>query len=158
MTMDVLTAAFNVGHDYKGGVLALAPEMGKNPNTLNAELSGVGTAKFGLRDAVKMTLRTSDYRILDAFNLACGRMSLPLPEMLDIETDDCMRALAKASKEFSELCTEVLQSLGDDGKINDNERDRIQREGGHTLATINALMTAVAAAHAAGKPAHLRVA
>lgn len=158
MTMDVLTAAFNVGHDFDGGVVALAPKIGKNHNSLGAELRRDGSAKFGLQDAVKMTLASKDYRILDAFNASCGRMSMPLPEMLDLDNDDCVVALAKASREFSELCAEVLQSLSDDGAINDNERARIQKEGGQTLATINALMTAVAARNLSSKPAHLRVA
>lgn len=138
MTMDVLNAAFNVGHDFKGGVVALAPQIGKNDNSLNAELAQVGNAKLGLHTAVKMTLATGDYRILDAFNVTCGRMSFPLPDMLGLESKDCLQALATASREFSELCTEVLQSLADDGKINDNERERIQKEGGHTVSTIGA--------------------
>lgn len=158
MTMDVLTAAFNVGHDFKGGVVALAPQIGKNDSTLNAELAQVGNAKLGLHTAVKMTLASGDLRILDAFNLACGRMSFPLPEMLDLESKDCIQALATASREFSELCTEVLQSITDDGKINDNERERIHKEGGHTVSRIGSLMAAVDANHAASKPAHLRAA
>ena len=46
--MDVLAAAFNVGHDYEGGVVALAPQIGKNPTTLNQELGRIGSAKLGL--------------------------------------------------------------------------------------------------------------
>lgn len=158
MTMDVLTAARNVGADFNGGVVALAPLIGKNHNSLSAELRKEGSAKFGLADAVKMTLETRDYRILDAFNMACGRMSIPLPELAGLESDDCVVALAKASREFSQLCSEVLESLGDDGVISDNERARIQREGGEALTTINALMAAVAARNAAGKPVQLRAA
>lgn len=158
MTMDVLTAAFNVGHDFKGGASGLAELIGKNGSTFNAELAQVGNAKLGLHTAVKMTLRSGDYRILDAFNLACGRQSFPLPEMLELESKDCLEALAKASREFSELCTEVLQSLTNDGKINDNERERIHLEGGHALRTIGSLMASVDANHAASKPAHLKAA
>ena len=158
MSMDVMTAAFNVGHDYNGGAAKLAEDIGKNPNSFNAELAGTGTAKLGLRDALKMTLRTRDYRILDAFNLACGRNSVPLPDVEGLETEDCLAALAKASREFSELCAEVLNSLGDDGKINDNERNRIQREGGQALATINLVMRAVDVRAEASKPALQRVA
>lgn len=149
--MDVKTAAFNVAHDFEGGVVALAPLIGKNPNSLNQEVAGIGTAKLGLRDAVKMTIVSGDYRILDAFNAQCGRMSLPLPSMLDLESDDCMRALAQTSREFSELCTEVCSSLSD-GVVSDNELARIHREGGHLVATLQGLLAAVAARNKAGKP------
>ena len=154
--MDVKTAAFNVGHDFPGGVVALAPLIGKNASTLNQELGGVGTAKLGLADAVKMTLQAHDYRILDAFNMQCGRMSIPLPEMLDLENDDCMRALAGASKEFGELCSEVCSSLAD-GKISDNELARIQREAADMVARLNGLVVAVSARNKAGKPVDLNV-
>lgn len=149
--MDVKTAAFNVGHDFEGGVVALGPLIGKNATTLNQELSGTGSAKLGLSDAVKMTIRTRDYRILDAFNLQCGRMSVPLPEMLDLESDDCMRALAETSREFGELCTEVCSSLVD-GSVSDNEFSRIQREAGDMIARLNGLVAAVASRNQAGKP------
>lgn len=149
--MDANTAAFNVGHDYPGGVVALAPMIGKNPNSLNQELAGIGTAKLGLRDAVKMTIVTRDFRVLDAFAVQCGRMTIPLPEMLDLESDDCMQALGQTSREFSEMCAEVCGSLSD-GSISDNELARIQREGGHLVATIQSLLAAVTARNRAGKP------
>lgn len=152
--MDVRTAAFNVGHDFPGGVVALAPLIGKNASTLNQELAGLGTAKLGLADAVKLTLQARDYRVLDAFNLQCGRMSIPLPEMLDLESDDCMRALAEASREFGELCTEVCGSLSD-GRVSDNEMVRIQREAGDMVARLNGLVAAVSARNKAGKPVDL---
>lgn len=149
--MDVKAAAFNVGHDFPGGVIALAPQIGKNANTLNQELAGIGTAKFGLADAVKMTIVTHDYRVLDAFAAQCGRMTLPLPEMVDIESDDCMHALGETAREFSELCTEVCTSLSD-GQISDNEQQRIQREGGHLVAKLQVLLNAVTARNRSGKP------
>jgi hypothetical protein len=149
--MDVLTAAFNVGHDFEGGVVALAPLIGKNPNSLNQELAGNGTAKLGLLDAVKMTVRSRDYRILDAFGVQCGRMTIPLPEMLDLEGDDCMRALAETSREFAELCAEVCRSLADD-TVSDNELRRVERETGQLIATLNSLLATMVARNAASKP------
>ena len=153
MAMDVKVAAFNVAHDFDGGVVALAPQIGKNHNTLNAEVAGIGTAKLGLFDAVKMTLRTRDFRILDAFNEVCGRMSIPLPEMLDIEGDDCMRALAESTREYSELVALTCSSLTDDGCVSDNELLRLQTEAGHAIRSISALLAAAAKRNQAGKPA-----
>ena len=153
--MDVTTAAFNVAHDFNGGVVALAPKIGKNPNTLNQEVAGIGTAKLGLRDAVKMTIQAGDYRILDAFAMQCGRMTMPLPEMLHLDGDDCMIALGRASREFAELCGEICGSLND-GRVTDNEHDRIQREGSQLVSAISSLLAVVAARNLAGKPAAVR--
>jgi|APFEC2959095171_1045051.scaffolds.fasta_scaffold05167_2 hypothetical protein len=153
MAMDVKTAAFNVGHDFEGGVVALAPSIGKNANTLNAELAGIGSAKLGLADAVKMTVRAKDYRILDAFATVCGRMCIPLPEMLDVEGDDCMRALADSSREYSELVAATCASLADDGQFSANELLQLQTEAGQAIAAINALVAAATRRHQSGKPA-----
>lgn len=158
MNMDVLTAAKNVGSDYHGGVVALAPQIGKNHNSLGAELRGDGTAKLGLLDAVKMSIEARDYRILDAFALACGRRCLPLPSTNGASTRDCIEAMGKAAREFSELCAEVLQAHSNDGKFSDNERERIQIEGGHVFTAIGDLLGAVEASNEAGKPPHLRAA
>ncbi|WP_249938093.1 phage regulatory CII family protein [Variovorax sp. 3P27G3] len=152
MAMDVKVAAFNVAHDFEGGVVALAPQIGKNHNTLNAEVAGVGSAKLGLLDAVKMTLRSRDFRILDAFNAVCGRMSIPLPEMLDVEGDDCMRALADSTREYSELVAATCSSLADDGCVSDNELLQLQTEAGQVIQSINALMVAAAKRNQQGKP------
>lgn len=151
MAMDVKVAAFNVAHDFEGGVVALAPQIGKNHNTLNAEVAGIGTAKLGLLDAVKMTLRARDFRILDAFNAVCGRMSIPLPEGLDIEGNDCMRALAEASREYSDLVAKTCSSLVDDGMVSDNELVSIQTEAGHAISAINGLVAAAVKLNQAGQ-------
>jgi hypothetical protein len=152
MAMDVKVAAFNVAHDFEGGVVALAPQIGKNHNSLNAEVAGIGSAKLGLLDAVKMTLRAKDFRILDAFNAVCGRMSIPLPEMLDVEGDDCMRALAESTREYSELVSTTCSSLADDGWVSDNELIKLQTEAGQAISSINALLAAAAKRNQAGKP------
>lgn len=153
MAMDVKVAAFNVAHDFEGGVVALAPQIGKNHNTLNAEVAGIGSAKLGLFDAVKMTLRAKDFRILDAFNAVCGRMSIPLPEMLDVEGDDCMRALAESTREYSELVSLTCSSLADDGAVSDNELQKLQTEAGQAIKAINTLMAAATKRNQLGKPA-----
>ncbi|MNY66167.1 hypothetical protein D3C86_2035470 [compost metagenome] len=66
--------------------------------------------------------------------------------------------MGKAAREFSELCAEVLQAHSNDGKFSDNERERIQIEGGHVFTAIGDLLGAVEASNEAGKPPHLRAA
>ena len=77
--MNVIDAAYGVVHDYPGGSDSLAPRLGKASVTLSHEVARVGTAKLGLDTAVKVSVLTGDFRILDAFALQCGRMVLPLP-------------------------------------------------------------------------------
>lgn len=150
--MDLLTAAFNVGHDFKGGARALAPQIGKNPNTLTSELSGVGTAKLGLQESLKMTLYTRDFRILDAFAAECGRGTFPLPDSLEPgEISSSLNALAGASHEFAMLCNTVCGSLSDN-KVTDNELNAIESAMGHLIAAGQVVLSAVTACNLAGKP------
>ncbi len=56
--------------------------MGKAATTLAHEVNRTGTAKLGLETAVAISVMSQDLRILDAFAAQCGRMTLPLPEVL----------------------------------------------------------------------------
>lgn len=149
--MDLRDVAANVVHDYPGGSPSLAPRIGKNATTLAHELNGTGAAKLGLLDAEKITLRTGDLRILEAFALNCGLMLVPLPDDMGESTDDCMARLAATAREFGELCTEVSTDLAD-GHISDNELARIDRECGELMASLRPLREAVARRNQAGKP------
>lgn len=149
--MNVIDAAYNVVHEYKGGAESLAPRLsGKSATTLSHEVAKVGTAKFGLETAVAVTMLTGDMRILEAFAVQCGRMTLPLPELLTSMGDDCLGRLGDVLRESGQLVAEVSGGLGD-GVITDNEADRIERECGHLIATASALMAAVRARNWAGK-------
>lgn len=155
--MDVMHAAFNVGEDYRpGGARGLANALGENPNTFSHALTGTAGAKLGLKTAVKMTRLTGDLRILLAFAAECGQMCVPLPQALDLEGSDCMRALAQTSKEFNDVVSEVCTALSDDGRVSANELERIDREGGELLAQLQRLLATVRARHLAGQPAALR--
>lgn len=148
--MDLRDVAANVVHDYPGGAPSLAPRIGKNATTLAHEVHGTGAAKLGLLDAEKITLRTGDMRILEAFALNCGQMLVPLHQG-DATGDDCMLKLAATAREFGDLCTEVAADLAD-GVISDNELARIDRECGELMASLRTLREALARRNQAGKP------
>lgn len=148
--MDLRDVAANVVHDYPGGAPSLAPRIGKNATTLAHEVHGTGAAKLGLLDAEKITLRTGDLRILEAFALNCGQMLVPLHQV-DSTGDDCMIKLAATAREFGDLCTEVAADLAD-GVISDNELARIDRECGELMASLRTLREALARRNQAGKP------
>lgn len=153
--MDLRDVAANVVHDYPGGAPSLAPRIGKNATTLAHEVHGTGAAKLGLLDAEKITIRTGDMRILEAFALNCGHMLIQLPKVFEGEPRECMGHLAVTAREFGDLCTEVANSLAD-GVISDNELARVDRECGELMASLRTLRDALAQHCAAGKPNDLK--
>lgn len=148
--MNVLDAAYNVVHDQPGGASPLSVRLGKGQHVLGAELAGRGTAKLGLVDSVKITQMTGDLRILFAFAEECGQLCVPLPQVVEVEADDVLRALAEASHEFAELCGEVCKSMAD-GQISDNELDRIERERSELMAGLHCLGERLRARNLASK-------
>jgi hypothetical protein len=153
--MDVLTAAQNVAEDFKGGARALALAIDRNPVTFSHEVSETGTAKLGLRTAVKMTIRSKDPRILNAFAAECGYMVLPLPEGMAVEGDEAMQLMAKAVAEFNDVAQEYL-SGGADGEWTGNELSRLERQHGELVAASQRLVAHARAKHEAAKPSHIR--
>lgn len=149
--MQLLDAAYNVVHDYPGGATSLAPRLGKSPTTLNHEVTGTGTAKFGLLDACKTSQLSGDLRILQSFAEACGQMCVPLPNMPVPEGNDVMRAMAESSREFAELCQEVCQDMAD-GAISDNELGRIETARSELIARLAQLGDAIRSLNQARKP------
>lgn len=149
--MNVLDAAYNVVHDQPGGASPLSVRLGKGQHVLGAELAGRGSAKLGLVDSVKISQMTGDLRILFAFAEECGQLCVPLPQVVDVGGGDVLRALAEASREFAELCTEVCSSMTD-GRISDNELDRFERERGELMAGLHCLGERMRALNLASKP------
>jgi hypothetical protein len=134
--MDVQTAAQNVAEDYRGaggsGARALAADIGKNPTTFAHQLVEQGGAVLGLKTAVKMTQRSQDLRILNAFAAEVGCMVLHLPETLAVEGNPAMMDLGKMAKEFADVVQEVCATCSD-GDVSANELARVEREWGEVV-------------------------
>ncbi|PZP97519.1 MAG: hypothetical protein DI587_17120 [Variovorax paradoxus] len=151
-----MDAAADVVSDYPGGAASLAPRVDKAPSTLNQEVNGTTPmAKLGLVTAVKLTKRTGDLRILLAFAAECGQMCVPLPEALDIDGDDCVRAAIAAAQEFGELMAEVNAARAD-GRTTDNELERVTRSVGELTRALHGLTAAFVASNLASKPMAMR--
>jgi hypothetical protein len=148
--MDVQTAAQNVAEDYKGGARQLAHDIDKNATTFAHQLSETGPAVLGLRTAVKMTKRSKDLRILNAFAEECGCMVLPLPEALMSDDSAVMQGLGVLAKEFSDVVQEICASSADDD-INDNEMARAEKEWGQVVAAGQRVLGAMRAKNQASK-------
>lgn len=150
--MNIIDAAYNVVHDYPGGSDSLAPRVGKNATSLSHEVARVGTAKFGLDTALKVSVLTGDLRILDAFALQCGRMTVPLPasDICAPADGDCIISrLGGVLSESSGVVREATAAL-QDGHISGNDLQRIERECGQLVRSVGVLLSAVTARYAAG--------
>lgn len=155
MTGSVLDAARNVAEDYPGGARALAARIDKNATSFAHELAETGTAKLGLATAVKMTARTRDLRILNAFAADAGCMVLPLPEALAVEGDHALQQLATLAREFADVVSSVTDAVAD-GTISANELARVERQYGELIAAGQAMLATLHAQHEAGRPGALR--
>lgn len=140
--MDVMTTAFNLVHGYPGGAVALAPVLGKNPATLSHEVDpNYPTAKFGLADAVRLSVWAQDRSIASAFASQLGCMLVPLPA-LDLDCSS-FEAITKMAREFGELASEVGDAVRD-GKVSANELKRVQDEAAQLVAAVEATVQHVA--------------
>lgn len=149
----VRDAAFHLVHDYLGGATSLAPRLKKSPTTLSHEVSGTGTAKLGLEDALKLTLLSGNRAILNAFASECACFVLPMPcAGGDMDT---FHGLADAAKEFGEFISSVADAAAD-GKVTANELARVDHELADLLARAQAIRATLSAIHESGKPEHLR--
>lgn len=159
--MDVMIAAFGLVNDYPGGAGALAPVVGKSPTTLSHEVSPTyPTAKFGLADAVKLSVWANDRRVLNAF---AGEMScMVVPLAADVPgVEGIGTRVAELAREFADVMGVVAADLSD-GQVSGTELARIEREAGQLVGAIQALLTSIKGLHDAGalaradQPAHLR--
>lgn len=151
--MNVMDAARNVAEDYPGGATSLAPRIDKNPTTLNHELHETGAAKLGLVTAVKITSRTKDLRILNAFAAEVGCMVLPLPIAQTADSAKAMADLAAMAKEFSDVVMATSAACAD-GRVTDNELHGVERQAGELVAAVQAMLASLQAMNEAGKRLH----
>ena len=145
--MSTLDAAFRLAHGYPGGASALALRMGKHPATLCHELTGAGSAKLGLLDAVMLSHLTGSTAIAQAFAAELGGVFLPLaPEIMEQGGD--LAALGASIREFGEFASTFATSLAD-GSVTGNELQAMEREA---LEAIGAITQALALAKANASP------
>lgn len=146
----ILDAAFAVVHGYPGGALSLAPRLprAKNPATVSHEVAGKPGSKFGLEDAVDVTLLTGDTRIVSTFAAMAGGMFIPLPAELPDGTS-AMQQIGRMAKEFGDVVQAVVEAIAD-GRVSANELTRVNREWGELVAVMQSVIAHMEAVHASG--------
>lgn len=137
----ILMAAFNVVHDH--GTDRIAELLCKTRGSVCHEVNPpVGSqAKLGLVDAAKITMATRDDRILRAVAEVCGYMLVPMPELQSHAEADVAAILRKCSvmaQEFAETMAALNEAMVD-GRISQNELDKILRKSSDMVTTVNHL-------------------
>lgn len=121
--MNILDAAYNTVHDYKGGASALAPRMGiKSPAVLNSKVNpNTHTHHITLLEAVKLMEITGDYRILQEMCARLGKVAIDLPDIPESKRDtslmDTFLYLAIHKGNVSKAFREMMA----DGRITQGE-------------------------------------
>ncbi len=120
--MNILDAAYNTVHDYKGGANALAPRMGiKSPAVLNSKVNpNTDTHHLTLMEASKLMALTGDYRILQSLNAEHGKVAINLPnipECRDTALTDIVLSFGMKGGDVYTLFKEMMA----DGRITRGE-------------------------------------
>lgn len=124
--MNIQDAAHRIGHEYPGGVPALAHRMGKNPTVLNSKLNpNNDTHHLTLAEADLMQHLSGRTDVLEAMADGLGYVVMHKPGT--VEGCDIPSATRRAMVEFGDWMREVDAALAD-GSITTNEVRSIERE------------------------------
>ncbi len=123
--MNIIDAAYRVGHDSPGGVAALAPRMGMSQAVLNSKLNpNTKTHILSIEEMIRMEHLTGRFDMLFAHAEALGFVAIPAPVIGD---DDVDLAMAKTCAEFGDYLRTVGEALGDK-KVTPNEAKKLEKE------------------------------
>lgn len=139
--MDILGAAHRIGHDFNGGMDALAPLIGVAARVLNNKLNpNCQTHHLTLVEAVRLQQITGKYDVLFAEADLLGYVCIARPDASD---EDLSIALANTCAEFGDYMREVGDALRDQ-KITPNELKRLEKELAEMMGAASVLQAALA--------------
>ncbi len=140
--MNVLDAAYAIGHDYPGGAHALGPRLGMTGKMLANKLNPTDLLhKVTLSEAMQMQALTGDHRILMAMADELGYVAIPAPGC--VSDDDVSHALATMCAEFGDYLRKVDESMRD-GRVTTTERRGLERELAQMMAAATHLQAVLA--------------
>lgn len=137
LVQDVDDAAYQLAHQFPGGVPALAQRMGINHNTLQLKVNpNVETHKLSLRESVQAQVVAGDCRVLYAMASALDHVCLPIPA---VEEGEISLALSQVGAEVGDVFREVQRVLGDK-RVTPNERREVARQVSEAMAALAMVM------------------
>ena len=150
--MNILDAAYNIGHDYPGGAKLLAQRLGINQAVFNSKLNpNTPTHHLALDEAYRMSMLTQRSDILEAWADDMGYALVKLPIANDDE--DLSTAIRKDVGEFGRYMDLIDKTLAN-GSITQTERKYLEEEVIQVLARtqhLQALLSGLANKKASNK-------
>lgn len=134
------------------GIKMLADCLGVNPSTVYSDVDpksiGRRTNKLGYLDWLVILDESRDFSSLDATNLLFDRVCLPIPKPADEMTViDWMEHCAKTAKESGEAIAQLAEAILD-GRMEDEELERCEKENNEALEAHAGLYLAIKTARA----------
>ncbi|MCP8687729.1 phage regulatory CII family protein [Marinobacterium sedimentorum] len=119
-------ALYHAVHDYIDGLVGIAKQLNKNPETLRKKLDPAQAShKLLLEEALQILSITRDSRILDAFGAIGGAVWFRPDEVPQFPADlDVLKSSTTLMERAVAVISELEQSLAD-GDISADERARL---------------------------------
>lgn len=141
--MDVFQAAYRVAHDYPGGAVKLAAQMGKNPGTLlNRVNPEQEEHKLWLGDAVQMQSVSGDHRILYAMAGTLGECCFKVPNLSHVSDAALLDLVCKIGEEGGDFYRAVNISL-QGARFTREQLAKVRTEGLEYIAAIAETMARI---------------
>jgi hypothetical protein len=152
-------AALHLAQRYPGGIDALAQRLGKRPDTLRKELTGVNGYKWGVDDEEMLVAMCVAANVPDALapitaaaaNL--GILLIPLPQQID-SGSDVFHRLAHTAQEFSTFMKDVAEAI-EYGKVSANELRKAERDLAELVSDGQGCVGVLRKMHETAKPPHI---
>lgn len=135
-------------HRNRKPLKAIAEEIGMAESYLtraalpDQDESDTGTGcRFPLKRLIPLIRATGDFQVLDFIERSLGRVAVPLPDPAK-SSRDIYRLSLQSVREFGELMGTIEKSL-EDGKLSEQERETIQREGHEAIQAIVNLLSII---------------
>lgn len=126
MTSNVLDAAYNVAHDYPGGVPALAARMDMSKNVLQKKVDpNEADHHLRLDESVKIQKFSNDKRIVKAMAQELGGVFIDLPADEVVSDMGLLDTFLKATLHDGMFANEFQRAWAD-GKITQDEFKRLK--------------------------------
>lgn len=124
--MNILDTVHSVAHDYPGGCESLAPRIGMSAAVLRSKVNpNTDTHQFTLLNAVAVTDKANDDRILDAWARERGYVLVKIPETENCSDGAVLELMAKTWETNGDIGKEVNRTFAD-GRVEEHEVARIK--------------------------------
>lgn len=145
-------ALYTIARNYPGGIEALAQRMGKTvPVMYNKLRPGIQTHYASFEEATEIIELCVDAGNEDAmlpahaFAWRLSHVMLPVPRMTEARTEDLTQTVCRTMKEMGDVAAGIYDSLNNDGKIRQDELDRLEKEFREAIAAMTELRARVRA-------------